>query len=394
MNPLSDLHLSPFVQAWLEEAFSKKDEETNSPTQGNAQSSFSSSSNLAHRAWRLFGYGSTRIEFANVFRPDGVMNRQMVASMGIPFFGRIATRFTLDKATNIPTAFHIEGILGCKAMSVGASLGADSENFIINYFTRSQRSITAGRRALTRIIIGSENVKAQIMGELKLYGSSLSASELGEALTFQIHRAHLKIAEYLVETQGPQGLERAVRFLQREYEHLAPHTDALKHALQTKSSAWKNFGLESLISAILGMALSELVPAGNLQHSLQNSVVYVVGSMWRGGISSLNFTRSLGAAAEGVPLTLIHSFISMRLKEVEKKHSIHLPQRRMIEDFAAISLYGVFKTITLRLLEPLNKNLTILKSPLLMGLSLMALGSASYSIYQFRNHQTRPAIAG
>ena len=162
----------------------------------------SSSPPDAGRLLHLMMYGHARVELTQLTRPDGVVARQIVLSLGLPPVGRLATRMTLHDISGRPTALHGEIILGWKPFSVGASIGRSQKEILVTWFRRYQPSILTTNREVTRLVVRGGGAEVQRLGEMKVYGRSLSTLEIGRAHTVQFSQEHYREARAILESEG------------------------------------------------------------------------------------------------------------------------------------------------------------------------------------------------
>jgi len=330
-------NFSDFFQWWRYRSFDRT-QSSSAPCASNPDSCNSTNDTKGlpwSDALRTLLYGQSRVEFTTVFRADGAMARQVVFSLGIQPLGRVATRMTLNPSSGWPTALHGEVILGPKPYSLGLSVGRSRDEVIINYFNRRQPSILTTNRELTRLIVGPSGAEVQRIGELKFYGRSLSTVEVGEAVSYQLHREHLREAYRLLESEGANG---AASFLKRNYSFV---DEALVRRAMLHPGVGA-LGLASEMSAyfFLGLGLSQIVPEGPLRHAAQSGSAYAVSNLFRGGLTSLRPSRLGLAIAEGVPVAMIHGLISTGFDAM----GFQWKQRWLLEDFGSLALYGRLKS--------------------------------------------------
>lgn len=298
-----------------------------SPPPAAPTSNAPSASQLLH----LMMYGHARVELTYLTRPDGVVARQLVLSVGLPPVGRLASRMTLNDLTGRPTAIHGEIILGSKPLSVGASIGRSQREILVTWFKRYQPSIMTTNREVTRFIVREGGAEVQRMGELKLYGRSLSTLEIGRAHTYQFSREHYREARAIMEREGSA---EAAAFLRQHY----PHVDEgfLRQTLRPVRFSRFAFGAELLLTYGAAWGLSNYLGEGPVRHAAQNGAAYAIGSVFRQGWRGLAPARLSGAVAEALPLVAIHAGLSMAADAA----GIRFQGRWLAEDFGSLAIYG------------------------------------------------------
>lgn len=360
-----------------------------------------SAKNIAYNFGRQLFFGGSRIQHATVIRTNGEAVRQVMSSVGFGV-GRFSLRNTLNPATNFPNAFHAELILGVKVASVGASIGRtfnsleqiwnnaklnnipetarrvfsglssrEGENVMITWFRRFQWSVTAPDKEVTRIVVG-QRAELQLLGEIAGFGTSQAMNEVGETRVYQFAQEHLREAKRLARTTS---LDAGLNFLREHYPHIEGHENFIRRGLHSPRFNLLGLGLELFTGTLVGTVLSDFIPAGHLQHSIQNSVNYVVGTLFRGGRHSLNLRKVSAACAEGIPLTLVHSLVSVGMRRVhhslQERTGIRLPGVHIAEDFASIAVYDLLKVRSVRLFGSAPAALAIGSAALLgAGLAL------------------------
>lgn len=288
-----------------------------------------------HEALRALMYGNARIEFTTLYRPDGSTARQMVASLGIRPVGRAAVRMTLDSASGVPNAVHGEIILGPRPYSVGGSIGRSRSEIIITWFRRRQPSIFFTNRELNRIVVENGQPVLQHIGELKFYGRSLSSIEIGEAVSYQFSREHLREAYRIL---GREGSVPAAAFLKRNYPYI--DESLVGRAMRRPGLGFLGFAAEISAFLLVGFGIADLVPEGPLRHSLQSGSAFAVSNLFRGGWNVLR-PRSLAlAVGEGIPVAMVHGLISTGLDEM----GVRSRYRWLAEDFGSLAVYGRLKS--------------------------------------------------
>ena len=280
---------------------------------------------------RLMMYGHARIELTHLTRPDGIVARQMVWSVGLPPIGRLATRMTLNDFSGRPTAIHGEVILGWKPFSVGASIGRNGKEIMVTWFRRHQPSILTTNREVTRLVVRGRSAEVQHLGELKLYGRSLSTLEIGRAHTVQFSREHYREARAILEREGST---EAAAFLRRHY----PHADEglLRQTLRRPRFSGFGFGIELAATYGAAWGLSHYLGEGPVRHAAQNGAAYALASVFRQGLGGLAPARLSGAVAEALPLALIHGGLAAGADAV----GLRFPGRWLAEDFGSLGIYG------------------------------------------------------
>ncbi len=294
-------------------------------------SSYEESAPSAGRLLHLMMYGHARIELTHLTRPDGVVARQMVWSVGLPPFGRVASRMTLNDLTGRPTAIHGEVMLGWKPFSVGASIGRSQREVIVTWFKRYQPSILTTNREITRLVVRGGNAEVQHLGEMKLYGRSLSTLEIGRAHTIQFSREHYREARAILESEGAA---QASAFLRRHYPHV--DENILRQTLRRPGLNRFGFGFELLATYGAAWGLSSYLGEGPVRHAAQNGAAYAIGSIFRQGWRGLAPARLSGAVAEAIPLALIHGGLALAADAA----GIQFQGRWLAEDFGSLALYG------------------------------------------------------
>ncbi|MFO1519975.1 MAG: hypothetical protein U1F57_09990 [bacterium] len=285
-------------------------------------------------------FGSARYEFTRLYRPDGSMARQMVASLGIPPLGRVATRWTLHDVTLFPTALHGEVILGWKPFAVGASVGRSREEIIFSWFRRRQPSILTNNREITRLVVRGSESELQRIGELKLYSNALSITEIGSAVTYQFEREHYLQANRILAAEGP---EAAAAFLKQNYPHI--DEGLVRRTLARPGRSGFGFVTEIGASVLVSIALRQTLPEGHLLHALETGASYTVSNLFRGGWEGMRPGNIALSVAEGVPLAMTHGLVSMTLDSVENRLQFQTPYRPIVEDFASLAVYGRLRAL-------------------------------------------------